>query len=290
MQPVITLGMPGGAPAHTWYLPQVAEILEPGGELDYDDELDRQRARLIEETLASFGAPANVVEINRGPTITQFGVEPDFIETRSGRTRVRVGKIASLADDLALALSARTIRIQAPVPGKGYVGIEVPNEEIRLVALRDVIESEAFQRLKSPLRFALGQDVAGNAVAADLTAMPHLLIAGATGSGKSVCVNSHHHLLAAAQHPRRPAPDHGRPQAGRADRLQRHPAPAGAGGGRPGAGGRRAAVGDARDGQRYHKLAAGRLPQHRRLQHAQAASEAARSCPTWWWSSTSWPT
>ncbi len=104
--------------------------------------------------------------------------------------RVRVGKIAALADDLALALSARTIRIQAPVPGKGYVGIEVPNEEIALVALRDVIESEAFNRLKSPLRFALGQDVAGNAVAADLAAMPHLLIAGATGSGKSVCVNS----------------------------------------------------------------------------------------------------
>ena len=104
--------------------------------------------------------------------------------------RVRVGKIAALADDLALALSARTIRIQAPVPGKGYVGIEVPNDEIAVVALRDVIESEAFTRLKSVLRFALGQDVAGNAVAADLAAMPHLLIAGATGSGKSVCVNS----------------------------------------------------------------------------------------------------
>jgi len=103
---------------------------------------------------------------------------------------VRVGKISSLADDLALALSARTIRIQAPVPGKGYVGIEVPNDQIALVAVRDVIESEAFRRLKSPLRFALGQDVAGNATATDLAAMPHLLIAGATGSGKSVCVNS----------------------------------------------------------------------------------------------------
>jgi S-DNA-T family DNA segregation ATPase FtsK/SpoIIIE len=173
-----------------WALPPIADILDKGGEVNYDDEIDRQRARLIEETLASFGAPARVEEINRGPTITQFGVEPGFVESRNGRMRVRVSKIATLADDLALALSARTIRIQAPVPGKGFVGIEVPNEEISLVALRDVIESEAFKRLKSPLRFSLGQNVAGMAVAADLAAMPHLLIAGATGSGKSVCVNA----------------------------------------------------------------------------------------------------
>ena len=174
----------------SWELPNVAEILDAGGDVKYDDEYDRQRGRVIEETLGSFGAPANVVEISRGPTITQFGVEPDFVESRSGRMRVRVSKISALADDLALALSARTIRIQAPVPGKGYVGIEVPNDEISLVALRGVIESDAYKRLKTSLRFALGQDVAGNAVAADLSAMPHLLIAGATGSGKSVCVNS----------------------------------------------------------------------------------------------------
>jgi S-DNA-T family DNA segregation ATPase FtsK/SpoIIIE len=173
-----------------WVLPPIEEILDVGSETSVDDEIDRQRASVIEETLDSFGAPARVVEINRGPTITQFGVEPDFIESRGGRTRVRVGKIAALADDLALALSARTIRIQAPVPGKGFVGIEVPNDEISMVALRDVLESEAFKRLKSPLRFALGQNVAGNAVAADLAAMPHLLVAGATGSGKSVCVNA----------------------------------------------------------------------------------------------------
>jgi DNA segregation ATPase FtsK/SpoIIIE, S-DNA-T family len=173
-----------------WALPAIDQILEKGSETTYDDDVDRQRARVIEETLRVLGAPVNVVEINRGPTITQFGVEPDFIETRGSRTRVRVAKIAALADDLALALSARTIRVEAPVPGKGYVGIEVPNEQISLVSLRDVIESDAFRRLKSPLRFALGEDVAGNAVAADLSAMPHLLIAGQTGSGKSVCVNS----------------------------------------------------------------------------------------------------
>jgi S-DNA-T family DNA segregation ATPase FtsK/SpoIIIE len=176
--------------SRTWQLPAVDQILEPGGEIVLDDEFDRQRARLIEETLNSFGAPARVVEINRGPTITQFGVEPGFLDTRNGQMRVRVSKIAALADDLALALSAKRIRIQAPVPSKGYVGIEVPNEVVSLVALRDVIESDAFQRLKTPLRFALGRDVAGNPIAADLSAMPHLLIAGATGSGKSVCVNA----------------------------------------------------------------------------------------------------
>ncbi len=173
-----------------WVLPSIDRILEPGGEVSFDDEFDRQRARLIEDTLASFGAPAKIVEINRGPTITQFGVEPGFIESRSGQMRVRVNKISALADDLALTLSAKRIRIQAPVPGKSFVGIEVPNEAISLVALRDVLESEAFQRLKSPLRFALGQDVAGHPAAADLASMPHLLIAGATGSGKSVSVNA----------------------------------------------------------------------------------------------------
>ena len=173
-----------------WILPSIDEILESGDDFSFDDEFDRQRARLIEDTLASFGAPAKVVEINRGPTITQFGVEPGFIESRGGQMRVRVNKISALADDLALTLSAKRIRIQAPVPGKNFVGIEVPNESVSLVALRDVLESEAFQRLKTPLRFALGQDVAGNPAAADLSAMPHLLIAGATGSGKSVSVNA----------------------------------------------------------------------------------------------------
>ncbi len=174
-----------------WVLPQLVEILDAGEELLVDDEYDRHRSQVIEETLESFGAPGAVVEINRGPTITQFGVEPAFVESRGKRTRVRVGKIARLADDLALALAATRIRIEAPVPGKGFVGIEVPNDMVSNVALRDGIENESFQRLDGrPLRFALGQDVSGNAVAADLAAMPHLLIAGTTGSGKSVCVNA----------------------------------------------------------------------------------------------------
>jgi len=173
-----------------WELPQMEEILENGTESGADDEFDRKRVQIIEQTLASFGAPVKVVEINRGPTITQFGVEPDFVESRGGkRTKVKVGKITALADDLALALSAKSIRIEAPVPGKGYVGIEVPNESAALVALRDVMESEQFESLRGTLRLALGQDVSGNAIVADLASMPHMLIAGTTGSGKSVCVN-----------------------------------------------------------------------------------------------------
>lgn len=172
-----------------WVLPNPDEILEPAIEPTDDGENDRQRARVIEETLRSFGAPAHVVDIRRGPTITLFGVEPDFVESRNGKTRVRVSKITSLADDLALALAASRIRIQAPVPGKGFIGIEVPNRQVALVALQDLIGSSAYQNLDSPLKIALGKDVSGNAVAADLTAMPHLLIAGTTGAGKSVCIN-----------------------------------------------------------------------------------------------------
>lgn len=178
----------GGA---VWELPLIDQVLEPGSEQDLNQELIRQQVRTIEETLASLGAPVKVKEINRGPVVTQFGVEPLFVANSRGKeTRVKVSKIASLADDLALALSAKTIRIQAPVPNKRLVGIEVPNEEVALVALRDIIESEAWERVSSPLRLALGQDVSGAPYVADLRAMPHLLVAGTTGSGKSVCINA----------------------------------------------------------------------------------------------------
>ncbi len=174
-----------------WGLPPIEQILEPGSEQDLNQEVIRQQVRIIEETLTSLGAPVKVKEINRGPVVTQFGVEPLFVANSRGKeTRVKVSKIASLADDLALALSAKTIRIQAPVPNKGLVGIEVPNEEVALVALRDIIESEAWERVSSPLRLALGQDVSGAPYVTDLRAMPHLLIAGTTGSGKSVCINA----------------------------------------------------------------------------------------------------
>jgi S-DNA-T family DNA segregation ATPase FtsK/SpoIIIE len=188
-EPVVTIGIP--EPPPPWELPPLEQILNPGIEATSDENIDRQRAKIIEDTLESFGAPAKVVEINRGPTITQFGVEPGFADSRGGKTtRIKVSKIAALSDDIALALAAPSIRIQAPVPGKGYVGIEVPNAEISLVGLRDIVESDLFREKKSSLRIALGKDVSGKPAVADLGKMPHLLIAGTTGSGKSVCVNS----------------------------------------------------------------------------------------------------
>ncbi len=179
----------------SWQLPNIAEILEENIEQELSQAEIRHRVRVIEETLAQFGVPAKVVEVNQGPTVTQFGVEPGFIERRDRRGRiqkvkVKVSQISKLANDLALALAAAPIRVQAPVPGRGVVGIEVPNTEVHLVGLRGVMESDAFREIKGPLPIALGQDVSGEPVAADLAAMPHLLIAGATGSGKSVCINS----------------------------------------------------------------------------------------------------
>ncbi|MBL7183814.1 MAG: DNA translocase FtsK 4TM domain-containing protein [Anaerolineae bacterium] len=161
----------------------------------FSQEGARRRARVIEETLASFGVPARVVEISHGPVVTQFGVEPGYIESTGAdgsirRRKIRISKITSLADDLALALAASPIRIEAPVPGRSIVGIEVPNSEISLVSLRGVMKSKEFRRLDSRLKIALGEGVAGQPVAADLATMPHLLISGATGSGKSVCINA----------------------------------------------------------------------------------------------------
>ncbi len=153
------------------------------------------KKQIIEQTLASFNVPVEVVDINVGPTVTQFGVRPGTLARRGqgGETvqrRVRVSRIRSLANDLALALEAPTIRIEAPVPGKGYVGIEVPSSRSDLVPLRVVLESPEFSQIKGALTIALGRDVSGQPVATDLAAMPHLLIAGATGSGKSVCIHS----------------------------------------------------------------------------------------------------
>jgi S-DNA-T family DNA segregation ATPase FtsK/SpoIIIE len=154
-----------------------------------------RNAAIIERTLADFGIPAKVIDFKTGPSVTQFAVEPGYVE-RAGpdgqpkKYKVRVSQISTLANDLALALSASTIRIEAPVPGQSYVGIEVPNRKTSNVGLRGVMESDAFGRLSSPLAIALGRDVSGAPLAADLAKMPHLLIAGTTGSGKSVCITS----------------------------------------------------------------------------------------------------
>jgi DNA segregation ATPase FtsK/SpoIIIE, S-DNA-T family len=150
-------------------------------------------AGLIEKTLAEFGIPAKVVGFRVGPTVTQFAVEPGFVEKSASegdqaRHKVRVAQISGLQRDLALALSAERLRIEAPVPGRPYVGIEVPNLRSSVVRLRPLLESEGFYKVNSPLAIGLGRDVSGHPVVADLTKMPHLLIAGTTGSGKSVCI------------------------------------------------------------------------------------------------------
>jgi S-DNA-T family DNA segregation ATPase FtsK/SpoIIIE len=160
------------------------------------DERDiNQTAGLIEKTLAEFGIPAKVVGFRVGPTVTQFAVEPGFVEkpvtngeSDAARQKVRVSQISALGRDLALALSAERLRIEAPVPGRPYVGIEVPNARTSVVRLRPILETEMFYRLNSPLSIALGRDVSGQPIIADLGRMPHLLIAGTTGSGKSVCI------------------------------------------------------------------------------------------------------
>ena len=139
-------------------------------------------ATKLQKTLYSFGVSAKVENVSVGPAITRYELKP--------AEGVRVSKIANLADDIALNLAAETIRIEAPIPGKQAVGIEVPNKENEIVALRDIIDCDEFKNHKSKLAFALGKDVAGNAVVTDIAKMPHVLIAGATGSGKSVCINT----------------------------------------------------------------------------------------------------
>ena len=174
-----------------WHLPPINEILEDRIEKEISDVEIRQRAKLIDETLSSFGVAAKVREIKQGPAVTQFSVEPGSTKDAKGNERkVRVSKIVNLANDLALALAAAPIRIEAPIPGRPYVGIEVPNVSKSVVTLRSAMETPAFHLKKGILKIALGRDVAGQAVMADLAALPHLLIAGATGSGKSVCINA----------------------------------------------------------------------------------------------------
>lgn len=140
-----------------------------------------ENARKLERTFQSFGVKAKVTKVHRGPAVTKYEVYPDM--------GVKVSKIVSLSDDLALALAAKDIRIEAPIPGKSAVGIEVPNSEVSIVTLREVLDSKANNHPEEKLLIGLGRDITGEAVLARLNKMPHLLVAGATGSGKSVCIN-----------------------------------------------------------------------------------------------------
>ena len=160
-------------------------------------------AGLLEKTLTEFGVPAKVVGYRVGPTVTQFAVEPGYIEKpgQDDKQKVRISKISALSKDLALALKAERLRIVAPVPGKSYVGVEVPNTEHMLVRLRPLLESEEFGRINSPLAIPLGRGVSGEPVVSDLATMPHLLIAGTTNSGKSICIAAITMSLVLNNHP-----------------------------------------------------------------------------------------
>ena len=152
------------------------------GNGDYSVKELREVAAKLQKTLSSFNVDAKVVNVTHGPTVTQYEVQPNV--------GVKVSKILGLADDIALNLAAKSIRIEAPIPGKSAVGIEVPNKTKEMVTLREVIESDAFQDASSKVTFALGKSIDGEPCVSDIAKMPHLLIAGATGSGKSVCINS----------------------------------------------------------------------------------------------------
>jgi S-DNA-T family DNA segregation ATPase FtsK/SpoIIIE len=172
-----------------------ADLLMDDQVITLDEANINQAAAILEKTLDDFGIPVKVVGYRQGPSVTQFAVEPGFVD-RIGpngqvvQQKVRVAQIAQLSRDLALALSATSIRIEAPVAGKTYVGVEIPNVRSVVVRLKALLTSDKFLNLKSPLSLALGRDVSGMPVVGDLSRMPHLLIAGTTNSGKTVCVTA----------------------------------------------------------------------------------------------------
>jgi S-DNA-T family DNA segregation ATPase FtsK/SpoIIIE len=155
--------------------------LPPNSGKNFSQRGAQANAQKLESTLQSFGVQARVLEISRGPTVTRYELQP--------AAGVKVSRIVGLTDDIALALAARDIRMEAPVPGKSVIGIEVPNEEVAIVSLREVLASPEFQKTNAHLALALGRDISGAPIVGDLQKMPHLLVAGATGAGKSVCIN-----------------------------------------------------------------------------------------------------
>ncbi|MBI2918805.1 MAG: DNA translocase FtsK 4TM domain-containing protein [Chloroflexi bacterium] len=205
-------------PSHGWWKLPPITLLEAGVEPAPNGAETERRSKLVEEALASYGIEAKVVDVSVGPTVTRFGVEPGWVRkhkelperdplgrprrddlgrpiTRTkevSRIRVKVEAITNLQKDLALALAAPSLRVEAPVPGKGYIGLEVPNSTFTAVPLRSVMESPAFAKAsaKSKLALALGKGVGGEPLTCDLAILPHLLIAGSTGSGKSVCLKA----------------------------------------------------------------------------------------------------
>ncbi|MDR7316020.1 S-DNA-T family DNA segregation ATPase FtsK/SpoIIIE [Brevibacillus nitrificans] len=176
-----TLETDESQPVVPYELPSLQMLSRPKASGAGKDVDHTSNANKLVQTLKSFGVSAIVSEVHRGPAVTRYEVQP--------AVGVKVSRIVSLTDDLALALAAKDIRIEAPIPGKSAIGIEVPNSEVAVVSLREVLESSEYQDAPGKLTVALGRDISGEPIVADLTKMPHLLVAGATGSGKSVCIN-----------------------------------------------------------------------------------------------------
>lgn len=177
-----TSAVPKAEGKRPYHLPPMT-MLNPGkGQSGGLSDEVRQNARILQETLQSFNIDAKILNASQGPAVTRYELEP--------AAGVKVSKIVHLADDIALKLAATDIRIEAPIPGKAAVGIEVPNKELSGVTIRDVLDTDAFKNTVGGVPVSLGKDIAGNPVIADLTKMPHLLVAGSTGSGKSVCINT----------------------------------------------------------------------------------------------------
>ncbi|MEK5031762.1 DNA translocase FtsK 4TM domain-containing protein [Paenibacillus sp. FSL R7-0302] len=174
--------IPPPPPPKPYKLPSFRLLAKPINGAKAGDQNDyMQTARKLEATLESFGVRAKVLEVVRGPAVTRYEIQPDI--------GVKVSRIVNLTDDIALALAAKDIRMEAPIPGKSAIGIEVPNSEVSVVTMREVMETQIFQEADSRLSIAFGRDISGQTIIGNLAKMPHLLVAGATGSGKSVCIN-----------------------------------------------------------------------------------------------------
>ncbi len=169
-------------PVKQYKKPSVSLLEKPSGGNSTPAGVLQAKAMKLEETLKNFHVDARVIQVTQGPTVTRYEIQP--------AVGVKVSSIVRLSDDIALNLEAKSIRIEAPIPGKAAVGIEVENDSVTMVRLREIIDSDNFKKAKSKITFAVGKDISGNAIVADLKSMPHLLIAGSTGSGKSVCINS----------------------------------------------------------------------------------------------------
>ena len=168
---------------HTYQKPPIEclKYANNAGAMNYEEELKNNATKLV-ETLNSFGVSTKIVDICRGPSVTRYELQP--------AAGVKISKITSLADDIALALASSGVRIEAPIPNKSAIGIEIPNKNRATVSLREIIETPVYKNAKSKLNVGLGKDITGNTICADIAKMPHLLIAGTTGSGKSVCINA----------------------------------------------------------------------------------------------------